>query len=447
MPLLIAAPEMVNAAASDLANLGSTIETAVATAAAPTTQVVAPAGDEVSAAIATLFGGHGQWYQTLGARAAAFHDQFVRALSGAAASYTAAEAANVSPLQTVERDVLGVMTAPTQTLLGQPLIGAGAGGGNTATVAGTAAGLIGTGEARAVAAISAATSPLALQQGLTNIAGSVQTGVANLTGSVSAAGLNLTGVPGPISQWANVFTGAWTNLQQIGAEMQADPLPILAQVVHNQLGFASRAGSDLALIWSGGLQPLLQQMPQNLQTLFSSFAAGNFSSAVNTFNSGILVSLIPTAGSLVDLLQIPGAISQNFTNVLSQQLPTIGLDLLLAPLGISFGTSQAMADTMQSAVDAWSAGQPLVALADVANLPAAATGAFLNGYQSSFDIGYTGLLSSAESPFGGGLLDTMLVQIPQSVATTLAGGSPPATWTDNYNDFMAMLNSGLSTVF
>ncbi len=436
MSLLIAAPEIVDSAASDLANLGSTIQSAVATAAGPTTEVLAPAGDEVSAGIAKLFGGHGQWYQALSARAAAFHDQFVQALGAGAASYTAAEAANVSPLQVLERDVVSVMTAPARTLLGQPLAGAGA-----------AAGAIGTGEARAVATISAAASPLVLQQGLTNFVGSAQTGVANLAGSAGAAGLNLTGLPGPIGPWANVITGAWTNLQQIGAEMQADPLPILAQVVHNQIGFASRAGSDLSLIWSGGLQPLLQQMPQDLQTLFTSIAAGNISSSVNTFNTGILVSLIPTAGSLVDLLQIPGLISQNFTNVLSQQLPSIGLELLLAPLGISFGTSQAMADTLQSAVDAWNAGQPLVALADAMNVPAAGTGAFLNGYATTFDISYAGLLSSAESPFGAGLVDTMLVQIPQSIATTLAGGSTPATWTDNFNDLSAIVNSGLSTLF
>ncbi len=445
MSLLIAAPEMVNAAASDLANLGSTLESAVATAAGPTTAVMAPAADEVSAQIAALFGGHGQWYQALSARAAAFHGQFVQALSEGAASYAAAEAANVSPLQTVEREVLGVMSAPAQTLLGQPLLGATS--GSTATVTGATAGLIGTGEAKALATISAVASPLGLQQGVTSIVGSVQTGAANIAGGVSAAGLNLTGVPGPMGQWANVITGAWTNLQQIGAEIQADPLPILAQVVHNQLGFASRAGSDLSLIWSGGLQPLLQQMPQNLQTLFSSIAAGNISSAVNTFNSNVLVTLIPTAGSLVDLLQIPGAIAQNFTNVLSQQLPTIGLELLLAPLGVSFGTSQAMADSLQSVVDAWNAGQPLVALADLVNVPAATTGAFLNGYQSTFDISYAGLLSSAESPSGPGILDALVVQIPQQIAMTLANGSPPATWTDNFNEFSAMLNSGLGTLF
>jgi PE family protein len=37
--------------------------------------VVAAAGDEVSAAIASLFSEQGQAFQTLSTRAAAFHDQ------------------------------------------------------------------------------------------------------------------------------------------------------------------------------------------------------------------------------------------------------------------------------------------------------------------------------------------------------------------------------------
>jgi PE family len=62
--------------------------------------VVAAAGDEVSAAIASLFSGHAQAYRSLSAQAAVFHAQFVRALSGAALlALTAAAptAAKVAP--------------------------------------------------------------------------------------------------------------------------------------------------------------------------------------------------------------------------------------------------------------------------------------------------------------------------------------------------------------
>ncbi len=87
-----AAPEFVTAAASDSTSLGSTIRSATAAAATQTTGVLAAAEDEVSAAIATLFSAHGQGFQALSAQAAAFHEQFVQALTAGAGSYASAEA-------------------------------------------------------------------------------------------------------------------------------------------------------------------------------------------------------------------------------------------------------------------------------------------------------------------------------------------------------------------
>src|SRR4051812_29642 len=99
MSFVIAATGVVASAASDLASLGSTVQAAHAVAAAPTTGIAAAAADEVSAAIATLFGTHAQQFQALGAEAAEFHAQFVQALSRGANLYSLAEAANASPLQ------------------------------------------------------------------------------------------------------------------------------------------------------------------------------------------------------------------------------------------------------------------------------------------------------------------------------------------------------------
>ncbi|CKN86353.1 PE-PGRS family protein [Mycobacterium tuberculosis] len=50
MSYLVVVPELVAAAATDLANIGSSISAANAAAAAPTTALVAAGGDEVSAA-------------------------------------------------------------------------------------------------------------------------------------------------------------------------------------------------------------------------------------------------------------------------------------------------------------------------------------------------------------------------------------------------------------
>ncbi|MGB9224655.1 PE family protein, partial [Mycobacterium sp.] len=55
MSLLIAAPESMTAAATDLANIGSALNAAHTAAATPTVAVIPAAADEVSASIAHLF--------------------------------------------------------------------------------------------------------------------------------------------------------------------------------------------------------------------------------------------------------------------------------------------------------------------------------------------------------------------------------------------------------
>ncbi|MBW0011871.1 MAG: PE family protein [Mycobacterium sp.] len=140
MSFVIAVPETATDAATSLASIGSTITKANAAAAAPTTAVLAAAEDEVSAAVASLFSGHAQQYQALSAQAAAFHSQLVQTLTAGACAYAGTEAANVEQMllgafqpflqetQPVRQALLGVINAPTEFLLGRPLIGPGANG-------------------------------------------------------------------------------------------------------------------------------------------------------------------------------------------------------------------------------------------------------------------------------------------------------------------------------
>ena len=99
MSIVIAAPELINTAATDLANIGSNLSAAHAAAAAPTTGVIPAAADEVSAGIAHLFSQYAGGYQTLAGQAAAFQEQFVQQLTASARSYAASEAANAASLR------------------------------------------------------------------------------------------------------------------------------------------------------------------------------------------------------------------------------------------------------------------------------------------------------------------------------------------------------------
>ena len=140
MSLLVVAPELLVSAAADLERIGSALDAANAAAAVSTTGVLAAGADEVSAAIAAVFGSHAQEFQALSAQASWFHTRFVQALSAGAGQYAAAEAANASPLQTIEQDLLGVINAPSQLLTGRPLIDNGANGYTNSQGVGTPGG-------------------------------------------------------------------------------------------------------------------------------------------------------------------------------------------------------------------------------------------------------------------------------------------------------------------
>ncbi|BCI92053.1 hypothetical protein NIIDMKKI_72590 [Mycobacterium kansasii] len=118
MTHLIAAPEMMVSAATSAVKIGSSISAAGAAAAGSTTNVLAAAADEVSAAIAKLFGTYGQQLQAALTQATAFHDEFVQTLAGAATTYAQAEAANAAAVA----NALGGLNAQVQSLLA-PAVG------------------------------------------------------------------------------------------------------------------------------------------------------------------------------------------------------------------------------------------------------------------------------------------------------------------------------------
>lgn len=96
MSFVVAEPELVQAAAQNLAGIRSTLGDATAAAAGPTTAVVAAAEDQVSTSVAALFGAFGEEYQVLNAQAQAFHGEFVNLLNAGAGAYLAADTANAA---------------------------------------------------------------------------------------------------------------------------------------------------------------------------------------------------------------------------------------------------------------------------------------------------------------------------------------------------------------
>lgn len=156
MSYVTTAPGLLTTAATDLAQIGAALRAGNLGAVLPTTQLAVAAADDVSAAVAALFGTHGLQYQAAAAAAASYYEQFLQHLSVAAASYTGAEAAAAQTLggldsvvaQSFQSFVYGpihtagdawiaspvgqtldpIINAPTTLLLGRGLIGHGAAG-------------------------------------------------------------------------------------------------------------------------------------------------------------------------------------------------------------------------------------------------------------------------------------------------------------------------------
>ncbi|MCV7090630.1 PE family protein [Mycobacterium interjectum] len=98
MSQLISTPDTLASAAADVQTIGSAVNAARAGAAGQTTGLLAAAEDEVSAAIANLFGGYGRHYQATLSHAITFQAEFTRALEAAASTYAQTEAANAALL-------------------------------------------------------------------------------------------------------------------------------------------------------------------------------------------------------------------------------------------------------------------------------------------------------------------------------------------------------------
>jgi PE family len=117
MSYVIATPEMMTSAATDLAAIGANVSAAHMVAAAPTVAVIPAAADEVSAGVAQLFSQHAANYQALAGQAAAFQQQFVQHLTAGAFSYAGIEAALASLLQGANGVVSVIATSSPQQLI------------------------------------------------------------------------------------------------------------------------------------------------------------------------------------------------------------------------------------------------------------------------------------------------------------------------------------------
>ena len=97
MSFVLVAPEILDSAAANITQIGSTVGADNLAAAIPTIPTAAAAPDEVSAAIAAVFGTHAKEYQAAAALAATYHAQFVRRIERSGGIVSGTEAPSTRP--------------------------------------------------------------------------------------------------------------------------------------------------------------------------------------------------------------------------------------------------------------------------------------------------------------------------------------------------------------
>ncbi|ORV82718.1 hypothetical protein AWC11_02260 [Mycobacterium interjectum] len=434
MSFVFATPELVESAAQDLAGIRSSLAEAAAGAAAPTTGIATAAQDEVSVAIASLFGNFGQEFQAVSAQAQAFHEQFVSLMNAGAGAYVSAEAANAAQtalggeIQAGAQAISHAIAGSPVALGSLPTGGAAAlvGGLNSfgATVAAPYQALVSNTATnlQAIGATFSANPFPFLHQLATN-----QIGYAQTIGSSIA-----TGVQNLPAELANLPATLQTGIQGLAT---FNPGAFVQQFVNNQLGYAQtvvtglqNAGNDLVTGLSG--------LPASFQAAGQALAAGNVQGAVNAVAQGLENVVLPgfqgvsfdigelgspTAtplaitplgplGDLAPIFAIPGQMAQNFTNLLPagsipaqmaqnftnvvDTLTNFGSTFNPGTLGITFGLPlqlvfdgigapanalSALNSSAQAFVTAVQTGDPMGAAAALIDAPANVVNGFLNG--------------------------------------------------------------------
>lgn len=429
MSFVFVTPELLRGAAEDLAGIHSSLADAAASIATPTTGIAAAAQDDISIAIASMFGNFGQDFQAVSAQAQAFHQQFVGAMTTAGSAYLGAEATNVESI------LLGDITTPYQALLS-----------NTANnlqslesaLAGNPAPLL----ARFIS------NQMAYGQ-------SLATGFQNAVQNLPA---ELANIPGALSGLAGANPGA-----------------VLQQVVDQQTGFAQTINTSLQKAGTDFLAGL-NLFPSSIQAASQAFMAGDFNGGllqtggaflnplfsgfnvdINSDTGVISISALGTVGDLVPIFGIPGQMAQNFTDLLppgsvpamlSQNLTNVittltdtsqtldlatgqlhvGLPLALAldAIGPPVTAGNALQSSLSTVFGAVQTGDGFGAAAALINTPAAVANGFLNGQATlplSLCVG--GLQSITLIPLGGLLtpLQVASLNVPLLGATVPLAGT------------------------
>ncbi|MDH6243716.1 hypothetical protein [Mycobacterium sp. OTB74] len=242
----------------------------------------------------------------------------------------------------------------------------------------------------------------------------------------------------PATVYQDLFTQTFANVNALAAAYQANPLPVLSQIIANQIGYTNQlstavnsTASTFQSWWDNGTPGSKEPGAATpgktlLANSLAGFQSGDSSAAYESLNEfmlyGMQKSVLPV---LKVLLSIPPQQAQNFANAVAAISSTSTLvsgafQAIYAPVsGTLFEASRASV-AISTAIQS---GDIQGALTAIVNTPGVLLNAALNGFDYNNDpttqSSWAGLLSVKSSTTSTGTLQQFLLTIPTKIATAI----------------------------
>lgn len=227
--------------------------------------------------------------------------------------------------------------------------------------------------------------------------------------------------------WSQLFETTNNNLAALGDELSANPSPILSELSNNLSDYGELlVGTEVPAHYGGtmttGIEGVIQGLQEvlvegnsridalipTLESVMTDIGQGDFLDAFSTLDVYFLIGLEAIAKPLFPLLDVPGEMAQNFTDVID----------VVTDVGNVFATAKALLSPVLSSLFQLSTSLGSVdGVQDIFDIPAEVIDAFFNGWTyPGQEESFPGLLTD------GGTLDYLLVTLPNKIADALNPG-------------------------
>ncbi|WP_141772790.1 hypothetical protein [Mycobacterium malmoense] len=280
---------------------------------------------------------------------------------------------------------------------------------------------------------------------LTDTAGSmidlpagVENELASLAGRASAAAVPaayVSNAVNPIQTWISLGQTTQADLQGLLADFQKLPLPVLRQVGANMVQYASTYVGDYQTAANASVNYFLGSGANDLiPTLANGWTSfletGNLSAFMTTVWYALYFTPIEQIGLPMEgILGIPGRMVTNFANFANYWLDGYGLTGL-SVVGAPTAVFKSIAPSLAAINTAWSAGDPVGVLTNVANIP----GAMATGFEQYW-LG-TPATTGGTSGYVTAFLTSVFPRLAKAIVTpnaqNIATGGSLATGLQNF---------------